>query len=58
MFLQSLNLVFAVQKGEFAAKLSDMLWTAYGPLIKFAGVVVLVFVVGIPVLGFIRRIFR
>jgi hypothetical protein len=58
LFHNPLGVVLALQKGEFAARLGEMLWSAYGPLIKFAAVVVLIFVVVLPVLGFIKKIFR
>lgn len=42
----------------FADKLKVMLWTAYGPLLKVAGVILLVVVVVVPVVSFVRRLVR
>jgi len=48
----------APQTGGFAEKLKDMLWTAYGPLVKAALVVALVVIVVIPIVGFLKKIMR
>jgi len=42
----------------FADKLKGMLWTAYGPLLKWGALLVLVVVVVMPLLTFIRKLMR
>lgn len=49
---------FAAATGEFASRLREMLWTAYGKPIKFVAVVALVVVVGLPALAFLRKLVR
>lgn len=51
-------MILAAQSGEFAARLGDMLWTAYGGPVKTIAIVVLVVVVGLPLLAFLRRLTR
>jgi len=42
----------------FADKLKGMLWTAYGPLLKWGALLVLIVVVVMPLLTFIRKLMR
>lgn len=42
----------------FADRLKGMLWTAYGPLIKALGVVVLIVVLVLPTIAFVRKLLR
>lgn len=51
-------LLAVATKGQFAERLGDSLWMAYGPLVKAVGYLLLVIFVVLPLLAWVRRVLK
>jgi len=51
-------LLLATTQGEFAAKLSGLLWKVYGTPLKIAACVAFVVLFGVPLCMFVKRLMR
>jgi len=53
-----LNSLYLATQTNLPERLKQMLWQAYGPIVKPLLIIVLVIFVGMPLLGFIKKILK